>query len=317
MTALSSLLLALMLLMATHATAEPRLPVCAESPLRFELTAESAGETREVCISPDQPLVFRFDAPLLPGSPEVSGRERLEDVATGDRSIILIPRADLQPGESFEVKARFADGAAPTSATFRVVVHPVLGAGRVDVTRHARTLEDYQRDYRVEREKSQRIGEELERVLVERGPGGLTGLFASGLLQVEDTAGDFKAKSLTEELTQPSSNVLTVETVLSCRATTTRMVGAQSVVRVAVVMRVRNPSSLTWMLRDAALLRKGREPRRVRAWQSAPLAPSPSESGLVAVELEMTKQEARGTFTLKAWDESGQRLVTLGNVTFP
>jgi hypothetical protein len=35
------------------------------------------------------------------------------------------------------------------------------------------------------------------------------------------------------------------------------------------------------------------------------------------VELEMTARDAQGTFTLKMWDGSGSRLVTLGNVTFP
>jgi hypothetical protein len=52
-------------------------------------------------------------------------------------------------------------------------------------------------------------------------------------------------------------------------------------------------------------------------WQSSPLLPGEEEPGVVVVELELTAREARDTFTLKLWDESGKRLVTLGNVIFP
>jgi hypothetical protein len=39
--------------------------------------------------------------------------------------------------------------------------------------------------------------------------------------------------------------------------------------------------------------------------------------GSVLVETELTEREARQPFTLKLWDESGGRLVTLEGVTFP
>jgi hypothetical protein len=35
------------------------------------------------------------------------------------------------------------------------------------------------------------------------------------------------------------------------------------------------------------------------------------------VEAELPQVEARGRFTLKLWDASGTRTVTLGGVTFP
>jgi hypothetical protein len=37
---------------------------------------------------------------------------------------------------------------------------------------------------------------------------------------------------------------------------------------------------------------------------------------VVVVEWDLTAREAWGLFTLKLWDESGMRLVTIGNVTF-
>ncbi len=43
----------------------------------------------------------------------------------------------------------------------------------------------------------------------------------------------------------------------------------------------------------------------------------PGQTGLVMVETELLAHEARGTFTLKSWDENGGRPVALGSVTFP
>ena len=54
---------------------------------------------------------------------------------------------------------------------------------------------------------------------------------------------------------------------------------------------------------------------KVKVWSRAPIPPG--EGGLVVMETELMEEEARGTFVLKLWDESGRRLVTLGNVTFP
>lgn len=309
-------LLALVLL-GVSASAEPRLPECAEFPLQLELAAESAPAPHEVCISPEQPLLFFFDTPLMAGEPELRDRERFADVQIGTHGFTLLPGADLRPGERFEVKARFADGAAPASVTFTLVVHPVLGARRLDVRRHSRTLEDYQRENQVERQKSQRLGDELERTRAESGPGGITGLFASGLIQDDEETQGVVVKSLTMEAIRLPSNALALKHVLSCRTTTTRKERTQDVVRVAMVMRVKNPSAQPWMIQGAVLLNKGKEPRRAKVWQSAPLEPDSGGTGLVVVELELTAQEARGPFTLKAWDESGRRLVTLGNVTFP
>ena len=53
------------------------------------------------------------------------------------------------------------------------------------------------------------------------------------------------------------------------------------------------------------------------SWQSSPIPPDDEQSGVVVVDFELTAREARGPFTLKLWDESGKRLVTLGNVLFP
>ena len=305
-------LLALVLLMGASAIAQPRLPDCEASPSRVELPAEPTGTVQEVCISPELPITFLFDSLLVPGSLELQERERFEDVAPGTRSFTLHPPADLQPGERFKVLVRFADGAAPTSATFMLVGHPALGTRQVNVYRHKRTVDDYQRETQEEREKSQRLGLELERMRLEKGPGGLTGLIASGLRAVDDTG--VKAKKITKGIIKTPGNALSTERVISYRVTTR----AEDVVRVAVAVELVNPGTQPWVLKDAVLVGRGQEPKPMKvSWQPSPIPPDPKAPGVVVVEWELTAREARGPFTLKLWDESGRRLVTLGNVSFP
>jgi hypothetical protein len=82
-------------------------------------------------------------------------------------------------------------------------------------------------------------------------------------------------------------------------------------------MKLVNQGMQPWTLQGAALVGKGQEPKPVKvSWQPSPIPPS-IEPDVVVVEWDLTAREARGSFTLKLWDESGSRLVTLGNVTFP
>ncbi|QRK06292.1 DUF2381 family protein [Archangium violaceum] len=304
-------LVALVLLAGASAIAQPRLPDCEASPSRVELPAEPTGKVQEVCISPELPITFRFDSLLVPGSLELQERERFEDVAPGTRSFTLHPPADLQTGERFKVTVRFADGAAPTSATFMLVGHPALGTRQVNVFRHKRTVEDYQKETQEERKKSQQLGLELERMRLEKGPSGLTGLIASGLM-VDDQG--VKAEDITKGITRPASNALAIRRVLSYRGTTRE----ENVVRVAVAVELVNPGTQPWAFADAALVSKGQEPKPMKVgWQPSPVPPNPKEPGVVVVDFELTAREAQGPFTLKLWDESGMRLVTIGNVTFP
>jgi uncharacterized protein (TIGR02268 family) len=289
------------------------LPKCEASSLRIELPAEPGSELREVCISPEQPTTIHFDSPLVPDSMELQGRERFEDVAPGTRSLTVFAPADLQSGERLKMTVRFADGAAPTSATLLLVGHPALGIRDVDVFRHKRTVEDYQREAQEEREKSQRLGEELKRMRLESGPGGITDLIITGVMD----RGGIVVRELLRDASTPSSNALELDAAYSYRLTTMRKEGDDTVVRVAVELRLLNPGTLPWTVRGAALVRKGQGAKPVTMlWQSLPILPGAKEPGLVVVEWVLTAREAQGTFTLKMWDESGSRLVSLGNVTF-
>jgi uncharacterized protein (TIGR02268 family) len=298
--------------------AQPLLPEAGACASRIELTADSGGEALEVCISLELPTTFRFDSALAPGTLELRGRKPFEDVASGTRSFTLHPPADIQSGERFKVVVGFADGAAPATATFILVGHPALGMRQVEVFRDKRTVEDMRRENQREREKSQQLAQELERRRAESGPGGLAGLIASGLMAVEEGAQGVVARPLSRVVTKGAGNALVLGTVISLRSTLPTIDGRESGARVAVAMELKNPGAEPWTARGAVLVGRGREVRPVRVlWQPSPIEPGAGAPVFVVVETELTAREAQDTFTLKLWDETGARLVTLGQVTFP
>ncbi|ATB34391.1 DUF2381 family protein [Melittangium boletus] len=305
--------LALVLFVGTSARAQPSLPECEVSPPPIELPEVPPSQGWEVCISPGVSTTLRFDAPLPPGAVVLRGRERFVDVLMGTHSFMVLPSAALQPGERFEVEVRFGDGSAPTNATFWLVVHPAVATHQVNVLRHPRTVEDYQRENQAEREKSQRLAREMERMRAEHGPGGLTGLIANGWVTVLGKG--VQAKSIGESVTRASTNALKVYQVDSYRSNLVDVTKA----RVAVAVELKNRGGgQPWVVKGAALMVLGGEARSVSTfWQSEPLDSDAEKAGWVVVELELPVAELQGPRTLKLWDESGGRLVTLGNVTFP
>nr|WP_245814759.1 DUF2381 family protein [Cystobacter ferrugineus] len=212
---------------------------------------------------------------------------------------------------------RFADGAAPTSATFELVGHPARAARQVEVFRNRRTVEDYQEEVQEKEARIRQLQTELVRTQAEGSGLGITGLFASGLLTVDTKNGQgVLAKDIQSTITKPSANALPARTIISYRSTTLRREKGEDVMRVAVAMVMENLGTAPWTAKDAALLvGKGQDVKEAKVWQFAPIPTD--QMGLVVVETELLAHEARGTFSLKLWDESGGRLVTLGGVTFP
>jgi uncharacterized protein (TIGR02268 family) len=280
------------------------------SPL-IELTAQPSAKTPVVCISPDVPLTFRFNAPLQPDSERIEERERFEDVAPGQTSLLLVPPKNLEEGERFRVEVCFADGAAPECATFVLLGHPSLGRSQVKVFRLPRSVASCQEAEKEAWAEVQRCREEVRQLRAERGvPEGLSGVFASGLVGEEGIA----SKDLRGTLTELKGNALLPDKVRSYRAKG----------RVAVELWLENPGAESWTAVGAVLRGpKGKVLKPLPLWQPEPLAPSALQferglkRGRVVVEALATQQEARGSYTLTLWDAERRRTVTLGNVTFP
>jgi uncharacterized protein (TIGR02268 family) len=264
------------------------------------------GEPPPVCISPGQTTVISFDADLAPGSLTLESAERFSKVEPGPSAVKLVPSERVALGEPLRLTVRFRDGAAPASATLLLVAHASQAAPLVEVHREARTVESYQQELRAKEEEARQLREEVARLRAERGgPGGLSGLFASGLM---GDAG-IPSEKITQLVTRNPANALRLEHAWSYRASG----------RVAVRLTLTSPEGAApWTADGAALTLEGRRGAALRVlpvWQEAPIPPG--EQGDVVVEAEATEKEARGAFTLKLWEAGGVRTVTVGGVTFP
>ncbi|ATB39346.1 hypothetical protein CYFUS_004790 [Cystobacter fuscus] len=111
-------LLSLVLFTGAAGAAEPpRAPACIAT-TRLDLLAEPTRQAREVCISADMPTTFDFDSLLPAGAVELPPDTRSVGVAQGDDFVTVNPNRGFLPGERVKITVRFADGAAPATASF-------------------------------------------------------------------------------------------------------------------------------------------------------------------------------------------------------
>ncbi len=162
----SSALLGLALLTApVEATERASLPICETGTRYIELTADTPSKPPEVCIRPELSLTLFFDAKLARVG--VKGRERFRRVTMVDDMVTLVASEALHDGERVPVTVYFEDGAAPTSATFVLVVHPSQAERQVEVSRQERTLASLRLGEQQARAEAQRCREEKARLQAE------------------------------------------------------------------------------------------------------------------------------------------------------
>lgn len=271
---------------------------------RIELEPNAPGALVEVAVSPGLSTVLLFDSDLVQEATELEGRDFFADVDSGRKTMRLVPSARVSPGEKFRMAVRFRDGAAPVGASFLLVVHPARADALVEVYRNKRTVESYQEETREARAETLRCQEENARIVSEHGsPGGLTGLLAVGSVDVGGLAG----KRVTESITSGPKNAFDPTKVQTYRSTNR--------VALEVWLTARRNES-PWVASGAALRSStGSEVKVLRVWQDEPV--TLGVQGRVVVEAEAPADGARGTFSLKLWEDVGPRAVTLGGVTFP
>jgi uncharacterized protein (TIGR02268 family) len=300
-----AILLALALV-AMPALAQSSPAPCPTGIHHVELPAVPTGELPQVCISQGLSTLFSFDTDLKPEAVTLDGAERFTKVDPGQSTLKLVPSEKVRPGELLRLTVRFKDNSAPSSATFLLVVHAAQAVPLVNVHRQPRTVESYRDELQTKEEEVRQYREENARLRAESaGPGGLAGLLASGLMGGKGIV----AEDLIRRIAQHPSNARSVAFIASYRAAG----------RVAVAVTFDDlEGTPTWTAEGATLSlegKKGVELRVRTVWQEASI---PSRKPLrVVVEAEATDQEAQGRFTLKLWEASGARTVTLGNVTFP
>jgi uncharacterized protein (TIGR02268 family) len=289
-----------------EATERVPLPTCDVGTRYIELTTDAPSRTPEVCIRPELSLTLFFDAKLA--RVEVEGRERFRRVKLVDDTLTLVASEALHDGERVPVTVYFEDGAAPTSATFVLVVHPSQAERQVEVSRHERTVASLRQGEQQARAEAQQCRAEKARLQAEcSGQGGLTGLIANGWLGETGVV----ARVLKDVTSHPVAP-LEAQKVISYRA-----LGPKGRVRVAVAVELFNLGTVTWTPTGAALVGVKREELtglKVSPLESIP----PGTSRRIVVELDAADSEARGSYTLKLWaGEAGVGGVNLDGVTFP
>ncbi len=300
-------LLAALLAGAAQAAEPPLVPRCAAT-ARFDLSAESPEVAPEVCASADEPTAFVFDSRVAVGAVEFQPVGRLAHWALGEDglSLYVIPRGDYLPGERVKVTVRFADGAAPASASFWLVGHAAKGTRRVYVFRQPRPPDVCEKERDEAQAEARQCQEDKARLLAEREePGGLMGVaWLEGAGVVASNRLGF--------LTVPPANALGLDDAWSYSYTRTEETHPTSV---AVRLRLLNPGTEPWTLAGAVLVDATGEQVELARWQEAPI---PAKgAGAVVVGIEGERAQLGCPCTLKLWEAQGPRAVTLGNVTFP
>lgn len=299
-------LLMLVLFVGVTATAQPRSIPCQTGTRRIELRAEPTGKLPELCIGPElSTTVLFYEAELLGNGVTVEGRERFTLVDPGSTTLRLVPSARVMPGDRFRLTVHFRDGSAPASAAFWLVVYAGKVEPWVEVYREKRTLESYQQEVMEKDAQLHQCQEDNARLLAEKeSPGGLTGLLATGLM---DESG-IPPRKLLASVGMAPGNFVEVYEALSYRSTR----------RVAVVLWLATTEGMQpWRAVRAELVGPGRRTLRVHPpWQREPLRYGVADARVV-IEADATEEEARGSFTLKVWNEDGARSIVLTGVTFP
>jgi uncharacterized protein (TIGR02268 family) len=260
-------------------------------------------------VSADEPTTFVFDSRLAEGAGEFQPEGRLADWAPGKEglSLTVIPKGDYLPGERIKVTVRFADGAAPATASFWLVGHAARGTRRVEVFRKPRPPDVCEKERDEAQAEARQCQEDKAQLLAERGePGGLMGaVWLEG-------AGVVSSDNILLTARKPPANALGLDEARSYSYTPT---GESRPASVAVRLLLRNPGVEPWTLAGAALVDSAGEQVELARW---PLAPIPANgAGAVMVGIKGERAQLGCPCTLKLWEAQGPRTFTLENVTFP
>ncbi len=187
-----------------------------------------------------------------------------------------------------------------------LVVHAAQADPLVNVYRQARTVESYQQELAEKEAEARQCREENARLRGEKqGPGGIVGLRAAGLMD----ASGVTFRDIFKNVAQASTDVLKVQGVTVYRS-------AQRVaVEVSLEMTEDAPA---WAPEGASLILQGRKGGELKVrslWPPEPITPG-RDGGSVFVEAEAPADAVTGPFTLKLWDKTGTRTVTITGVTF-
>ncbi|MBU8895037.1 DUF2381 family protein [Corallococcus sp. M34] len=273
---------------------------------RIELTSGSGGSTPEVVIGPGLSTTFLFDSDIQSERLDLEGRERFARLMGGASHVVVLPSADLRPGERLRFSVAYRDGAAPARATFLLrAAEPGQPVDRqVEVNRRPRTVESY-------RAEVARLEAQVESLRTElRQSQGA----APAVCERPAPAAVEETGPLTELLKRTRVGPLSLSRVTQhavvCRGACTAQVF--SVTRylmpphLALRLIVETQGSERWATGRPVLLdRRGREVKLRSQWNAGVDAPPRFTSLLVEGQVEDGTLEDFSRFTLKLSDADG------------
>jgi uncharacterized protein (TIGR02268 family) len=278
---------------------------------RLAPTQDAPGQVHEVRIGPGLSINLFFDARLNRDEMDLEGRERFQRVVLSEEMLTLLPSRAMLPGEVFSLTVRYADGAEPASARFRLVVVPPAEAEfQVDVFRHPLPVSFFQHKEQEARAETRQCLAALGRARAEGG--GLADLILAGQVDEKGISGRIIVDLLTEQ------GPLVLSNAVSYRVGRVRTEAGAPRVRVLLLLKLelQDADARPWRAASAEWVGPSGARWRGEVTQREPLRPG-WRSGLLVVEAELPEAEVEGVFSLTLEESGGVRRVILVGVMFP
>jgi uncharacterized protein (TIGR02268 family) len=279
------LFLALSLLVASSAVAQPHPPARQRQARRAALLATSAEPMLELYVAAGNLTTASFNASLDPHSLVVD-KSRFRWAEVSDHFLMLEPFADLGADEKLIVQVGFKDRALPAKAVIAVVSKADVMDGEVEVDRRANTPEAL---LAALHQKDAELGELKARC---EGSGPVALVFSEWL----------------NKFAVPITLTLKVPTVATSGLEVTESIGYPGGFSALVAISLRNlPGQKPWALGQVRLISAMGAPVKVLSVQMKQQQLAPGEVGLVVVETKTPPWTVGKALTVEVVDASGQR----------
>ena len=284
-------LLALALLVASAAAAQPQLLVRQRQDRRASLPATASEPMLELYVAANHLTTAAFNAKLDPDSLVVD-RTRFKWVEVSDHFLMLEPFADVS--ERLIVQVGFKDRALPAKAVIAVVSKADVMDGKVEIDRRANTPEALlaaltQKEAEWEELKARCAG------------GGPAGLVLSEWLNFT-----MKPRQFTAAVAAANTSGLEV----------TESIGYAGRSSALVAIHLRNlPGQPPWAVGQVRITGSSGAPIRVLSVQMKPTELAPGAAGLVVVEVQAPPWADDKPFSVVLMDTRGQRRLSFELMT--
>jgi uncharacterized protein (TIGR02268 family) len=293
-----------LLLMGTGASAQP--PPRELKSRRIVLSSNEADSVHSIRLATGVLTTLSFeDTAIDARALQLEGQGvRIKLVDMGEHTVVLKPLVELAQGERLLLRVPFADGNAPTQATFALVSHPSEVDSQVEVIRQPQSAETCQGELAEGKARLAEKDTELQSLRIRAAASGPAGLILAGLLG-EEGVKTVRSKAHASPAAQGVLRLLRRKGVLSFRAAAWA----------AVAVEVKNIGEQPWKPGTARLvsMTMGTPAKGVSASMEGQTL-APGECTLVVVETEAPPANAGELFRLEMFGADGARDLSISGV---